>query len=135
MKATGIICLAALVAIAACTKLCSSGYEGSDCNTLAKTKFIGVWTVTLPPTGVAYLDTISSASGAPNITISRAFAAYTFAHAINATVSNNMVTIPLQQPDSNSNTVQGTGTLAPDSKSITWIYQVNAATDTSVWTK
>jgi hypothetical protein len=128
-------CSFGLLIIAACTKLCSSGYEGTDCNTLAKTKFIGVWTVTLPPTGLAYLDTISSASGAPNVTISRAFAAFTFMHPINATVNNNIITIPEQEPDSNNDTVQGSGTLNAAGNSITWIYQINSSTDTSVWSK
>ena len=130
-----IVCFFVLGTISACAKLCSSGYEGSDCNTLSKTRFIGVWTVTLPPTTLAYLDTISSATGAPNVTISRGFGAFAFMHPISATVSNDIVTIPLQEPDSNSNTVEGSGTINAAGNSINWIYQINGTNDTSVWTK
>ena len=136
MKTLSIIfCFFVLAILAGCARLCNSGYEGSDCNTLSKTKFIGIWTVTVPPTTLAYLDTINNATGAPNVIISSSFAAYTFAHAINATVSNEIITIPEQEPDSNSNTVQGSGTVNAAGNSINWVYQINGTADTSVWTK
>ncbi len=134
------VILIALLAVAGCAKLCTLGYEGRDCNTLSKGRFIGVWTATVPPATVAYNDTISDTTGISSVVISRSFAAYSFKHQINASVSNSIITVNLQQPDSDGRTVQGNGTLNTSGNTINWSYTVTNALDsatlyTEVWSK
>ena len=132
-----------LLILGACTKLCNSGYEGKRCNILATSKFLGYWNVVDTPGNLTYTDTISQGAVLVNITLSSSFAGHHFNHIINASVIEEAITIPYQQPDSGGNFVQGTGTISSDNNHITLTYQIVSATDSphistayaGIWTR
>jgi hypothetical protein len=124
------ISLVIVIAFAGCTKLCRSGYDGSNCNTESRLKFEGVWNAVDTPGNITYMDTIAPGGNISAVTLSKAFAGHFFSHNINAVVSGNTVTISLQQPDSALYTVQGTGTMDSKQSTISWSYQLINAADT-----
>jgi hypothetical protein len=125
------IAVVVLIAIAgSCSKLCNSGYEGSRCNELTTTKFIGRWSAADTPGNLAYVDTISQGPVIEDITLSASFAGYYFHHAINASVAGTTITIPYQQPDSDTAYVQGTGTISDNNDLISFTYQIITGADT-----
>jgi len=122
--------LSLLLVLGACSKLCNSGYEGSRCNVLSITKFEGNWSAVDTPGNLNYTDTITKGVAINDIILSPSFANHHFTHAINASVLENVVTIPYQQPDSASNFVQGSGTLNSDNIHISFSYQLISVVDT-----
>jgi hypothetical protein len=137
MKTTGIryfLTIAApllMLAIGACSKLCNSGYEGSRCNVLTTAKFEGQWGAVDTPGNIIYLDTIAQGAALGGITLSASFAGHHFSHTINASVSEDVLTIPYQQPDSANNFVQGTGTISADHNHISLNYQLISGPDSA----
>jgi len=123
--------LALLLFIGACSKLCNSGYEGSRCNVLTTAKFEGQWSVVDTPGNIIYVDTISQGSAPGGIIISSSFAGHHFNHIINASVAADEITIPVQQPDSGGNFVQGTGTISTDHNHISLSYQLISGPDSA----
>jgi hypothetical protein len=115
--------------VAGCTKLCNSGYEGSRCNQLTTTKFIARWNAVDTPGNLTYTDTINQGPEINDITLSTSFAGHHFSHIINASVANNVITIPYQQPDSGGNFVKGTGTISDNQDSILFAYQIISGVD------
>ncbi len=126
-------CMAVLLLLIAgsCSKLCNSGYEGSRCNVLATTKFTGVWAAVDSPGGVTYLDTISQGAVFGDITLSASFAGHHFSQVINASVSEDILTIPFQKPDTSNNYVQGSGTINSDHNNISLSYQLFSGPDSA----
>ena len=118
-----------LMAMGACSKLCNSGYEGSRCNELTTTKFLGTWSAIDTPGNLAYTDTISQGGVLGDITLSTSFNSHHFNHIINASVQTDVVTIPYQQPDSGKDFVSGTGTISAGHNSISFSYQIVNAKD------
>lgn len=103
---------------------CSSGYEGSDCQTLSTAKFIktwtGHWTNTADPTkNGAYTSIISQGATFNTITITNFFDF--FVHPVTATVSGNTATISVQSPDGTAS-VSGSGIF--QNNQITFTYSV-----------
>jgi hypothetical protein len=133
----------ALLATCACSKLCNTGYEGSRCNVLTASKFEGNWSAVDTPGNLAYIDTISKGTAINDITLSASFTGHHFNHAISASVLENVITIPYQQPDTGNNFVKGTGTLSADNNHITFTYQLISGVDsqqsitnyTGTWTR
>ena len=118
-----------LVAISACRKLCNEGYEGSRCNVLDTTKFIGQWNAVDTPGNLIYVDTISQGPVLGNVILSVSFAGHHFSHVINASIEDTIITVPYQQPDSANNFVQGTGSISADKKHISFAYQLISGID------
>ena len=123
------ISLVMVIAFAGCTKLCTSGYEGNNCNTESRLKFEGVWNAIDTPGNLTYPDTIAAGGNISALTLSGAFAWHYFSHSINAVASGNTITISLQQPDSALYMVQGTGTINNKQSTISWSYQLINAVD------
>jgi hypothetical protein len=108
---------------------CTTGYEGTSCETLSRAKFVKSWSasdlVTGSSTPIAYTTSIAAgvSSDVTAVIISNSFSDNFFVVGpINATVSGNIVTIPEQNPDGNKYSVSGTGTLA--NSQITWSYTI-----------
>jgi hypothetical protein len=120
----------ALTTISACSKLCNAGYEGSRCNELTVTKFEGNWSAVDTPGNLVYIDTISKGGTINDIMLSVSFAGHHFNHAVIASVLDSVITIPYQQPDADSNFVQGIGTLSPGNNHILFNYQLIVVADT-----
>ena len=121
--------LSALLAIVlltagSCSKLCNTGYEGSRCNVLETAKFAGRWAAVDTPGNLVYVDTITQGA-LYDIALSSSFNAHHFSHPINAAVQNDsLMTIPYQQPDNDSNFVEGSAVISKDHNSIAINYQI-----------
>lgn len=106
------------VTMTSCTKdkTCDAGYEGSDCKTEVRTKFLGTWTAndkTGTSTTLVYTVPVSVGSTVTSILIGNKFSDDFFTNNITATVSGTTFTIPEQTPDgSASYKVKGEGSIA-----------------------
>ncbi len=137
-----LLLITALLAFAACTKLCRSSYEGNRCEVLSRPKFEGQWNAIDTPGNLIYIDTISAGSGFAGLTISKNFAGNYFSHPIYANANGVNISIISQQPDSNNYFLQGIGTISSNDSMITWLYQITIIQDTpittnyrGIWTK
>jgi len=95
-----------------CKCVCVAGYEGTDCATLSRTKFIKAWGATedcslsAPAT---YSITITAKAGTDTeVLISNLWNLFT--NAVVATADGTTLTIASQEPDNDDFFVSGTGT-------------------------
>lgn len=132
------------ITMTSCNKdeTCDAGYEGKDCKTEVRAKFIKTWNAEdTPPSGSKLLYScpiVSSSSSISSVIISKSFADATFENNINATVSGTTITISPQVPDGDGFKVEGTGTLT--NGKIQWTYTItpplgfgNPVTNTGIW--
>ena len=126
-----IVVLPLLVLIGSCSKLCNSGYEGSRCNQLSTTKFVGKWSAIDTPGTLIYTDTITQGSVIEDLILSSSFSNHHFSHNVLASVINNVLTIPYQQPDSSNIFVAATGTMSDDHNTIVFAYQITVGADST----
>lgn len=109
-----------------CSCVCDSGYEGTDCSTLSRTKFIGTYTVAdaCSASGSASYTVVITASSTDEtrVLISNFWDSY--AANVVASVDGNTITIANQDPDSDGYPVQGTGTYNTTANTITINYTV-----------
>jgi hypothetical protein len=109
---------------------CTTGYEGTNCETESRTKFIKSWSAAdqIGSTNLVYTVAIAGGSAINGVLISNAFSDNFFSNPINATVEGNTITIPDQRPDGAASNfrVMGTGTYA--SGKITWNYTITRIT-------
>lgn len=117
-----------LIAAGACSKLCRSGYSGSECNIITRAKFEGAWNAIDTPGNLTYRDSIDDAAGIGNVLLSNAFAGHYFNNTITASAVNQTLTIAWQSPDSISKYVQGTGQLNSAGNVLSWTYQITDST-------
>jgi hypothetical protein len=114
------------ITMTSCTKdkTCDLGYEGSDCKTEERTKFLGTWTAAdvTGSTSIPYSVAVVSGTAINAITIANTFSGSFFANPINATVtSSTAFNIPEQTPDSGSDyKVKGDGTNSNGKIAITY---------------
>ena len=108
---------------------CTTGYEGTSCETLSRTKFVKSWSasdlVSGSSTPISYTANIAAGAGSDvtQVIIGNSFSDNFFTVGpITATVSGNTITIPSQNPDGNKYSLSGTGTLA--NNIITWSYTI-----------
>jgi hypothetical protein len=118
--------------ITGCTKLCNAGYEGQHCNTPIRAKFEGTWKALDSPGNISYNVAISDGAGITGVTVSNNFASNYFTHNLNGIISEQTLTIPMQQPDSASHFVQGTGFL--NGNTLNWSYLLINGADTTYYT-
>lgn len=111
------------------TCTCVSGYEGANCETAVRAKFIKSWSAADLISGgtspLAYTANIVAGTGTDMlaVVIGNSFSDNFFTVGpIKATVSGNTITIPLQNPDGNKYSLSGSGTIA--SGKITWSYTI-----------
>jgi hypothetical protein len=106
---------------------CATGYEGTNCETASRTKFIKTWTAsdkeaTTTTTLPTYTSGIIGGTGITEIKISKFSDAY-FTNDVVATVKGNVASIASQQPDNDGYYITtGTGTYDATTKKITWTY-------------
>ena len=140
---------AAIASITSCTKTCDAGFEGSNCKTEVRTKYIGNYTASETKNGGApysYSGTIDTVSGSiSDISINRIPNGTGFFNTnVRATVDGNAVNIPNQNPDGDAYYITGTGALS--GTTLTFTYTVSGpdnstppvtVTDsyTSTWTR
>ena len=115
---------------------CAEGYEGTNCSTEVRAKFIGSYPGmdACSTTGASgtYTSTIAtSTTGVNSILITGLWEGF-FITAINGTVSGNEITVPSQEPDSDGFVIAGTGVMNADGTSIAWTFTVTETTNGSV---
>ncbi len=109
-----------------CSCVCDSGYEGTDCATLSRAKFVGTYSVAdacSASGSAAYTVTITaSATDETRVLLSNFWDFY--AANVVATVEGNTITIASQDPDNDGFPVAGTGTYSASANTITFNYTV-----------
>ncbi len=123
------------------TCACETGFEGADCSTETRTKFIGTYTVTEDcslSASTSYVVSIIPGTNTSEVLISNVWDA--FVAPVTATVNGNTISIATQEPDADGFTVQGSGTI--NGNIITMNYTVTDGSNgdqdnctTSIWTK
>jgi hypothetical protein len=135
--------------VSSCTKTCDTGYEGSDCKTEVRTKYVGNYSASEVKNGGAaytYSGSIATSSaGVTAIVIDRIPNAHSFFNTnVKATVNGAAVTIADQTPDNDAYHIAGTGALSGTTLTLTFtVTGPNNATPpvtitdsyTSTWTK
>ncbi len=109
------------------TCTCTTGYEGTNCETLSRAKFIKSWSAAdvIGSTPLSYTANIAAGIGTDvtQVIVGNSFSDNFFVIGpITANVTNATITIPVQNPDGNKYSVSGTGTLA--NGKITWSYTI-----------
>ncbi|OSZ79323.1 hypothetical protein CAP35_14010 [Chitinophagaceae bacterium IBVUCB1] len=118
------------------TCTCTTGYEGTNCETAVRAKFIKTWTASdkVVATGTsipAYSPIVTAGTSIVDIKISKFSDSY-FTNEVKATVSGNTITIPVQEPDNDDYTVEGTGSYNATDKKITWTYTLKNPAGTAI---
>lgn len=116
---------------------CASGYEGANCNTESRAKFVKSWAASdqIGTSNLVYTVAIGNGTTINSVIISSAFSDNFFSNNISATVSNDasgnsIITIADQKPDANGNyRVAGTGTYSAGK--INWTYTITRITPAS----
>lgn len=109
------------------TTTCPVGYEGKNCDTEMRTKFVRTWSATDKSAGgtdIVYTCNIVEGSAINSVIISNTFSDDFFGSPINATVDGNTIKIANQKPDGSFAlySVEGTGTYS--GSQISWNYYI-----------
>ena len=136
--------VAALMTAQSCAKTCDAGYEGSDCKTEMRAKFLNAngWSAdetgsrsghTVPPFTV---NINTTADGVAKVHITNMW--NSFAHDVVATVNGSTFSIANQSPDADQFSISGSGTLTGSTIAVTYsVSDTSGHTDavTGTWTK
>ena len=94
---------------------CAAGYEGANCETLSRAKFINTAGWAADETGSSSGQSTFSVEIVANSTNEQAVYVKnvwnTFVNDVNATIDGNTITIPRQEPDNDDYFVEGSGTI------------------------
>lgn len=115
--------VAGILAVSSCTKTCDEGYEGSDCKTEVRAKFLGNYHGTEQCTvGNDEYNVVIAASSTDvvKVTISNV---YNQGFTATASVSGSSLTIESQTVVSGV-VVSGTGSVSGDGKNLTLTYSI-----------
>jgi hypothetical protein len=116
--------VASLFFVSSCTKTCDEGYEGSDCKTMTRTKFIGQFKG--PETCTVGSDNYTvtvSAGSADALTI--VFGnVYNQGFTVTAKVSGSSFTVAEQTVGSSGSKASGSGSISGDGTQLTFTYSV-----------
>lgn len=119
--------VAGILAVSSCTKTCDEGYEGSDCKTEVRAKFLGNYHGTEQCTaGNDEYNVVIAASSTDvvKVTISNV---YNQGFTATASVSGSSLTIESQTVVSGV-VVSGTGSVSGDGKNLTLTYSIGDGT-------
>lgn len=118
---------------------CDPGYEGANCATETRAKFIGSYSASEngSVTGAANfsLTIVNNPTDVTKIRITNFWD--NFVNPVNAVVSGNSITIPSQIPDNDGYAVSGTGTINGTTITITYVVVNQGLTDnvTGTWSR
>lgn len=118
----GVAVLATMVSVSSCTKTCDAGFEGTDCKTEMRTKFLGDWKGTDVCTTGTYsnITITNSSASSSNLTISiKNIGGFGATEIISGTISttNSSQLTFTNQALSGSRTISGTLTISGTSLS------------------
>lgn len=108
---------------------CTTGYEGTSCETEVRAKFVKTWTASDKDISSGkdlstYNSNIVNGSGILDVKVSN-FSGL-FVSDVKATVSGNTITISSQEPDADGYYVEGTGTYNSADGTISWTYTITS---------
>lgn len=110
---------------------CDPGYEGANCTTESRAKFIGTYGAseigTVTNTASFTLTIVNNSTDVTKIRITNFW--NSFVNPVNAVVSGNTITIPAQIPDNDGYTVSGLGTISDAVISVNYTVTNNGLTD------
>ncbi len=118
---------------------CDAGYEGANCATESRVKFIGSYAASEngSVTGAANfsLTIVNNPTDVTKIRITNFW--NSFVNPVSAVVSGNSITIPSQIPDNDGYAVSGTGTINGTTITITYVVVNQGLTDnvTGTWSR
>lgn len=107
---------------------CTTGYEGTTCQTEVRAKFVKSWTASdknvsdskdLP----TYTSNVVAGTTVSDVKISK-FSDGLFIADVKATVTGTTITVPSQQPDNDGYYVEGSGTYNSTDMTISWTYTI-----------
>lgn len=116
--------VAALFTVNSCTKTCDEGYEGDDCKTEVREKFVGQFKGDETCTVGTDNYTITVAKGSTDVLTLVINNAYNQGFTVSGKVSGSTLTIEEQTVGSAGSKLKGTGTLSGDGKTFTFAYTV-----------
>ncbi|MBI1266481.1 MAG: hypothetical protein GC193_03515 [Cryomorphaceae bacterium] len=118
---------------------CATGYEGAECATETRSKFLGSYSVSESCSSGNYtfnLTITTSSTGVRNVIINNF---YDFGISVSATISGNSLTIPNQTVSSGgaAYTISGSGQITGNILTLTYTIAAGAESDscTSICTK
>ncbi|MCW3127127.1 MAG: hypothetical protein JWO03_2785 [Bacteroidetes bacterium] len=120
-----------LMTTSSCTKTCDAGYEGSDCKTQVRTKFVNTYTASETKnagTPYTYPTSITAGTSATDITqviITKITGQNLgtggfFTNYVTGTVSGSTLTIANQSPDGDGYYITGSGTITGTTVALTY---------------
>lgn len=119
--------VATMMTTSSCSKTCDAGYEGSDCKTQVRTKFIGSYTASDSKNGGSsqnYPTTITAGTGTDvtEVLITRVTPSQGgfFTNYVKGKVSGTTLTIANQNPDADAYTIDGSATISGSTLNITY---------------
>ena len=122
------------------TCICLAGYEGDDCGTETREKFLGTYNVTdnCNNGNAPYTANIAAAGDSINTVLIANFN-NSFSNSIVATISANNIDIPLQIPDLDGRSVSGSG-IFTGGNTIVWSYKITSSSQiisctNSIWVR
>ncbi|HWB62183.1 MAG TPA: hypothetical protein VG603_01645 [Chitinophagales bacterium] len=124
--------ISAILVVSSCTKTCDTGYEGSDCKTEVRAKFLSnnISASETKNGGTAYsysTSIISSSSDLLTVYLTKVANGF-FNSNVKATVNGTALTIESQEPDADGYTIQGNGSITDKTITLTYtITGLNAA--------
>ena len=125
-----ITAFAAVSSVTSCTKECDAGYEGDNCKTEMREKFLGNYNASESKNGgtpYSYSGSILTSSGSVSeIYINRIPNGTGFFNTnVKATVDGTSLTIADQEPDGDDYHISGTGVYSSTGSTVTFTYQVS----------
>ena len=115
--------------------VCTTGYEGINCETAMRTKFIDSWTASDMEVGGAAIPTytgiITGGTAITDVRIAN-FSDDFFVNDVLASVQGNTITIASQEPDNDDYRVSGHGTYNPVDGKITWTYTLTNPSNVTI---
>lgn len=110
--------------------VCNTGYEGSECGTEKRAKFLGSWTATETCTSGNYNWTMTSTASSQGVTafIFNNFAGYNGIN-INATVNSNGSSITIPNQTVSGGTFSGSAQIVGNVMTLTYQLTANGQTD------
>ncbi len=123
--------VAGLFFVSSCTKTCDEGYEGTDCKTLIREKFIGQFKGDETCTVGTDNYTVTATAGSADLLTIVIGNAYNQGFTVTATVSGSSFTVASQSVGSAGSNLAGTGSISGDGKTLSFSYTVTPVTGTA----
>ena len=108
--------VAAMMTTSSCTKTCDAGYEGSDCKTLVRAKYLGTWTINghdnATPQGTYTNKDLTIAAGGSSSVFTLSLTSVSLSLVYTGTLAADGVTFNIDPITTGGYSYTGTGTFS-----------------------